>query len=65
MMRWRVALAWCRRASGAKVCALNANADKAAGEHVHYHHNPVTAQEYRFAAKQVEAPEAVSDTSDN
>jgi hypothetical protein len=40
-------------------CTLDAKTDDAAGEHVHDHEYPVTAQENRFAAKQINAPEAV------
>ena len=39
--------------------ALDAKADDAAGEHVHDQHHPMAAQEDRFAAEQVDAPEAV------
>src|SRR6266550_5028464 len=39
--------------------ALNAKADDAACEHVHHHHDPMAAQDYRFAAKQIDAPQAV------
>src|SRR5713101_8552146 len=42
-----------------KVSALNAKADDPACEHVHQHHAPVAAQEYRFAAEQIDAPQAV------
>ena len=42
-----------------EVSALNAKADDPACEHVHHHHDPVAAQEYRFAAEQVDAPQAV------
>ena len=41
------------------VCALDAEADDAAGEDVHDHQHPVAAQEDRFAAEQIDAPEAV------
>ena len=33
-------------------------------EHVHHHHDPVAAQEYRFAAEQIDAPQAVLHMSD-
>ena len=46
-----------RHATG--VSALNAKADDPACEHVHHHHDPVAAQEYRFAAEQIDAPQAV------
>src|SRR5664279_4804718 len=39
--------------------ALNAKADDPTCEHVHHHHDPVAAQEYRFAAEQIDAPQAV------
>src|SRR3979411_1052618 len=41
------------------ISALNAKADDPACEHVHHHHDPVAAQEYRFAAEQSDAPQAV------
>ena len=44
--------------------SLNAKADDPACEHVHHHHDPVAAQEYRFAAEQIHAPQAVLDMSD-
>ena len=44
--------------------ARNAKADDPACEHVHHHHDPVAAQEYRFAAEQIDAPQAVLDMSD-
>ena len=43
---------------------FNAEADDTAGEDIHDHHNPVAAQEDRFAAEQIEAPEAVFGMSD-
>jgi len=43
----------------AEVSALNAEADDPAREHVHHHHDPVAAQEYRFAAEQIDASQAV------
>lgn len=46
-----------RHATG--INALNAKADDPACEHVHHHHDPVAAQEYRFAAEQIDAPQAV------
>jgi hypothetical protein len=46
-----------RHATG--ISALNAKADNPACEHVHHHHNRVAAQKYRFAAKQIDAPQAV------
>src|SRR5437660_3339190 len=51
-----------RHATGSS--ALNAKADDPACEHVHHHHDPVAAQEYRFAAEQIHAPQAVLDMSD-
>ena len=42
-----------------EISALNAKADDPACEHVHHHHDPVAAQEYRFAAEQIDAPQAV------
>src|SRR5213080_2501136 len=42
-----------------EVSALNAKADDPACEHVHHHHDPVAAQQYRFAAEQIDAPQAV------
>src|SRR3954462_5251290 len=47
-----------------EVSALNAKADDPACEHVHHHHDPVAAQEYRFAAEQIDAPQAVLHMSD-
>src|SRR5262245_63191882 len=44
--------------------ALNAKADDPACEHVHHHYDPMAAQEYRFAAKQIDAPQAVLHMSD-
>src|SRR6266550_4628237 len=41
------------------ISALNAKANDPACEHVHHHHDPVAAQEYRFAAKQIDAPQTV------
>ena len=46
-----------RHATG--ISALNAKADDPACEHIHHHHDPVAAQEDRFAAKQIDAPQAV------
>ena len=46
-----------RRAT--EISALNAKADDPTCEHVHHHHDPMAAQEYRFAAKQIDAPQAV------
>src|ERR1700716_3920762 len=46
------------------ISALNAKAGDPACEHVHHHHDPVAAQEYRFAAKQIDAPQAVLHMSD-
>ena len=46
------------------VCGLDTEADDAAGEDVHDHHDPVVAQEDRFAAQQIETPEAVFGMSD-
>ena len=42
-----------------ELSTLNAKADDPACEHVHHHHDPVAAQEYRFAAEQIDAPQAV------
>src|SRR6266516_5282476 len=42
-----------------ELSALNAKADDPACEHVHHHHDPVAAQQYRFAAEQINAPQAV------
>src|SRR5689334_1498399 len=42
-----------------EVGALNAKANDPTCEHVHHHHDPMAAQEYRFAAKQIDAPQAV------
>ena len=39
--------------------ALGAEADDAATEYVHDHQHPVTTQQDRFTAEQIEAPEAV------
>ena len=39
--------------------AFDAKTDDAAGEHVHDQQHPVTAQKDRFAAEQVDAPEAI------
>src|SRR6266536_1747205 len=41
------------------ISALNAKANDPTCEHVHHHHDPMAAQEYRFAAKQIDAPQAV------
>src|SRR5436190_7112808 len=41
------------------ISALNAKANDPACEHVHHHHDPMAAQKYRFAAKQIDAPQAV------
>src|SRR3979411_3268062 len=41
------------------ISALKAKADDPAGEHIHHHHDPVAAQENRFAAKQIDTPQAV------
>ena len=46
------------------VCGLDTEADDAAGEDVHDHHDPVAAQEDRFAAQQIVTPEAVFGMSD-
>src|SRR6266403_2689910 len=43
----------------AGISALNAKANDPTCEHVHHHHDPMAAQEYRFAAKQIDAPQAV------
>jgi hypothetical protein len=40
------------------ISALN-KANDSTCEHVHHHHDPMAAQEYRFAAKQIDAPQAV------
>ena len=37
------------------VCALDAEADEASCKHVHDQHYPVTAQENRFAAEEIDA----------
>src|SRR5882672_9509919 len=42
-----------------EISALNAKANDPTCEHVHHHHDPMAAQEYRFAAKQIDAPQAV------
>src|SRR5262252_3313274 len=42
-----------------EISALNAKANDPTREHVHHHHDPMAAQEYRFAAKQIDAPQAV------
>ena len=39
-----------------EISALNAKADDPTCEHVHHHHDPMAAQEHRFAAKQIDAP---------
>src|ERR1700716_233462 len=41
------------------ISALNAKANDPTCEHVHHHHDPMAAQKYRFAAKQIDAPQAV------
>ena len=41
------------------VLAADAKADDAPGEHIDDHKDPIAAQQYRFATKQVNAPEAV------
>src|SRR5436190_1769570 len=41
------------------ISALNAKANDPTCEHVHHHHDPMAAQEDRFAAKQIDAPQAV------
>ena len=41
------------------VFTLDAKTDDAAGEDVHDEQHPVTAQEDRFAAERIQAPEAV------
>src|SRR5215470_611529 len=51
-----------RRATG--LSALNAKTDDPTCEHVHHHHDPMAAQEYRFAAKQIDAPQAVLHLAD-
>ena len=42
-----------------EISTLNAKANDPACEHVHHHHDPVAAQEHRFAAEQINAPQAV------
>src|SRR5262245_17266326 len=42
-----------------EISALNAKADDPTCEHVHHHHDPMAAQEERFAAKQIDTPQAV------
>jgi hypothetical protein len=46
-----------------EISALNAEANNPTGEHVH-HHDPMAAQEDRFAAKQIDTPQAVLHMSD-
>ena len=41
-----------------RISALNAKANPP-GEHVHHHHHPMASQEERFAADQIDAPQAV------
>src|SRR3977135_2586259 len=48
-----------RQRHATEISALNAKADDPACKHVHNHHDPMAAQEYRFAAKQIDAPQAV------
>src|SRR5262249_48724410 len=43
-----------------EISALNAKANDPTREHVHHHHDPMAAQEYRFAAKQIDAPGCLS-----
>src|SRR5262249_2114066 len=42
-----------------EISALNAKANDPTCEHVHHHHYPMAAQEDRFAAEQIDAPQAV------
>src|SRR5262249_39763823 len=42
-----------------EISALNAKANDPTCEHVHHHHNPMAAQEDGFAAKQIDAPQAL------
>ena len=42
-----------------EISAFNAKANDPTGKYVHHHHDPMTAQEERFAAKQIDAPQAV------
>jgi hypothetical protein len=46
------------------ISALNAKADDPACEHVHHHHDPVAAQEYRFAAEQIDSPQTILELRD-
>jgi hypothetical protein len=43
----------------AEISALNPKANDPTCEYVHHHHDPMAAQEDRFAAKQIDAPQAV------
>jgi hypothetical protein len=49
----------------AKISTLDANADDPACEHIHHHHNPVAAQEFRFAAEQIDTQQTVLHMPDN
>src|SRR5215468_3094674 len=42
-----------------EISALNAKANDPAGEHVPHHHDPMAAQEDRFAAEQIDAPQTI------
>ena len=41
-----------------EISAFNAKANDPTGKHVHHHHDPMAAQMERFAAKQIDAPQA-------
>jgi len=44
---------------------FGAETDDAAGEHIHDQHHPMAAQEDRFAAEEIDAPEAIPCLSDD
>src|SRR5580692_2830055 len=48
-----------------KIRRRDAKADDAAGEDVHYYHDPVAFEQNRFAAKEVDAPQAVLGVPDD
>jgi hypothetical protein len=45
------------------ICGFDAETDEPAREYIHDQHDPVTAQENGFAAKQIDAPKAVFDVA--